>query len=154
MFALATSPRNSGSTDDVSALANTSGSDSTAMVVPPTTARHLALGKQGEYLAARHLSELGFVLLSRNWRCREGELDLVVTDGQTIVICEVKTRSGSRFGDPAEAVTKDKRTRIKRVTGEWLRTFHVGWCRIRFDVIAVYVPPGEDVRLRHIVGAF
>jgi putative endonuclease len=123
-------------------------------VTANTVARHLELGKQGEYLAANYLSDLGFVVLSRNWRCREGELDLVVTDGHTVVVCEVKTRSGLRFGDPAEAVTKDKIMRIRRVTGAWLRTFHVGWCRIRFDVIAICVPPRGDSQLRHIVGAF
>jgi putative endonuclease len=115
---------------------------------------HLRLGRRGEQLAATHLQKLGFVVLSKNWRCREGELDLVVTDGRTLVVCEVKTRAGTNFGDPAEAITADKVARIRRITARWLSTFRVGWCPIRFDVIAVYAPPGGEVRLRHIPGAF
>jgi putative endonuclease len=117
-------------------------------------ARHLVLGKQGEYLADAYLRKLGFVVLSRNWRCRQGEIDLVVSDGKRVVFCEVKTRSGTRFGDPAEAVTPEKRARIRRMAMEWMRTFHLGWCRIRFDVIAICVPPGADPWLRHIKDAF
>ncbi|WP_158888968.1 YraN family protein [Amycolatopsis anabasis] len=117
-------------------------------------APHLRLGRVGEHFAARHLESLGLVILSKNWRCREGELDLVATDGTTLVVCEVKTRSVPGFGDPAEAVTEAKSARIRRVAGQWLRSFHVGWCRIRFDVIAVSMPPGSPARLRHIPGAF
>src|SRR5206468_2116475 len=119
-----------------------------------TPARHLTLGRKGEDIAARHLQKLGFVLLSRNWRCRQGELDLVATDGRTLVICEVKTRTRESFGDPAEAVTDDKVARIRRLTGQWLSIHRVGWCRVRFDVIAVYAEPGGEPRVRHIPGAF
>lgn len=117
-------------------------------------ARHLTLGRKGEAIAARHLQKLGFVVLSRNWRCRQGELDLVATDGRTLVICEVKTRARDGFGDPAEAVTEDKIARIRRLTGQWLSVHRVGWCRIRFDVIAVYAEAGGELRVRHIPGAF
>lgn len=117
-------------------------------------ARHLELGRKGEDLAARHLAKIGFVVLSKNWRCREGELDVVATDGRTLVVCEVKTRSGTRFGDPAEAVTAEKMARIRRLTSQWLSVHRVGWCRIRFDVIAIHLPPDGEVRLRHIEGAF
>ncbi|HVV13723.1 YraN family protein [Amycolatopsis sp.] len=120
----------------------------------PGVAPHLQLGRKGEQLAARHLQKLGFVVLSRNWRCREGELDLVVTDGRTLVVCEVKTRAGERFGDPAEAVTPAKVARIRRITGQWLRAFCVNWCAVRFDVITVLVSPAGATRLRHFPGAF
>jgi putative endonuclease len=117
-------------------------------------ARHLALGRLGEDLAAKHLEGLGLVVLSRNWRCREGELDLVATDGTTLVVCEVKTRSGSRFGLPAEAVTEEKVGRIRRLANQWLRTFKVGWCPIRFDVVSIIAPAGEPPSVTHIAGAF
>ena len=52
------------------------------------------LGRHGEDVAAQYLAERGMVVLSRNWRCREGELDLVATDRKRLVVCEVKTRSG------------------------------------------------------------
>lgn len=115
---------------------------------------HLALGRRGEDLAAEHLRAGGLVVLSRNWRCREGELDIVATDGTTLVVCEVKTRSGHEFGEPAEAVTYDKIARIRRATTRWLADFRVAWCPIRFDVVAVDCPPGEPPRITHIPGAF
>jgi putative endonuclease len=120
----------------------------------PAAAPHLGLGRRGEQLAARHLQKLGFVVLSRNWRCREGELDIVATDGRTLVVCEVKTRAGQNFGDPAEAVTEEKIARIRRITGQWLRAFSLGWCPVRFDVIAVLASPGGELRLEHFPEAF
>ena len=117
-------------------------------------ARHLTLGRWGEGLAARHLEGLGLIVLTRNWRCREGELDLVATDGRILVVCEVKTRSGDKFGLPAEAVTDEKTERIRRLTTQWLRTFKVGWCPIRFDVVSILAPAGERPRLTHLQGAF
>jgi putative endonuclease len=105
-------------------------------------------------LAAKYLEDLGLIVLTRNWRCREGELDLVATDGHMLVVCEVKTRSGDKFGLPAEAVTEEKTERIRRLTTQWLRTFKVGWCPIRFDVVSILAPPGERPRLTHLRGAF
>src|SRR5690606_2194362 len=115
---------------------------------------HLALGRRGEELAARYLTDRGLVVLSRNWRCREGELDIIATDRTTLVVCEVKTRSGPRFGEPAEAVTEDKQARIRRITSRWLSEFGVGWCPIRFDVLAVDCSPRRAPTVRHIPGAF
>ncbi|OXM65790.1 MULTISPECIES: YraN family protein [Amycolatopsis] len=124
------------------------------MTTAARPARHLTLGRRGEDIAARHLQKLGFVVLSRNWRCRQGELDLIATDGRTLVICEVKTRTRESFGDPAEAVTEDKIARIRRLAGQWLSVHRVGWCRVRFDVIAVYADGDGEPRVRHIPGAF
>jgi putative endonuclease len=126
----------------------------TNTVARPAVAPHLRLGRRGERLAAQHLQKLGFVVLSRNWRCREGELDIVATDGHTLVVCEVKTRAGQNFGDPAEAVTEDKIARIRRITGQWLRAFSLGWCPVRFDVISVLISPRGELRLKHFPGAF
>ncbi|MTD55295.1 YraN family protein [Amycolatopsis pithecellobii] len=117
-------------------------------------AAHLHLGRRGEELAARHLESLGLVVLDRNWRCREGELDIVATDYQTVVVCEVKTRTGRNFGDPAEAVTGEKSARIRRITGQWLRERGVRWCPLRFDVISILATPDEAPQLKHIAGAF
>jgi putative endonuclease len=117
-------------------------------------ARTQALGRLGEDLAAKHLEGLGLVVLSRNWRCRDGELDLVATDGRTLVVCEVKTRSGANFGTPEEAVTDEKAGRIRRLATQWLRTYKVGWCPVRFDVVAILAPPGETPSITHLPGAF
>lgn len=112
------------------------------------------LGKRGEDVAADYLARIGLVVLSRNWRCRGGELDLVATDGERLIICEVKTRSGTGYGEPAEGVTSAKAARIRHVAGAWLRTHRVGWCEIRFDVLAVLCPPDGPVTVEHLRGAF
>ena len=113
------------------------------------TRRRLALGAHGETLAAEWYAAHGYEVLDRNWRCREGELDLVVRQGRTIVFCEVKTRSSDAFGAPAEAVTHTKRQRIRRLAARWLEDAPVRPIRIRFDVAAVL-----DGRLEVIEGAF
>jgi putative endonuclease len=112
------------------------------------------LGRRGEDVAAEYLSGIGLVVLSRNWRCRGGEIDLVATDGERLVVCEVKTRSGTGYGEPAEGVTPAKAARIRRVAAAWLRTHRVGWCEIRFDVLAVLCPPDGPVTVEHLQGAF
>ncbi|WP_199430309.1 YraN family protein [Qaidamihabitans albus] len=129
---------------------------STAVCATRGTGRrsHLALARRGEDVAAAYLRGKGLTVLCRNWRCREGELDLVATDGSVLVVCEVKTRSGPGFGAPAEAVTPEKIARIRRLTTRWLTEFRVAWCPIRFDVIAIEHRPGVRPRIRHIVGAF
>lgn len=112
------------------------------------------LGRLGEDAAVRYLERHGLVVLARNWRCRDGELDVVATDRIRLVVCEVKTRSGAGFGDPAESVTARKAARIRRVALAWLAAHRVRWCEVRFDVIAVLAPPGGPVTLEHFEGAF
>ena len=112
------------------------------------------LGRRGEDLAVAHLAQLGLVVLDRNWRCRYGELDVVATDGKRLVVCEVKTRSGQGYGDPAEAVTRQKASRIRRVTQQWLAANRVRWCEVRFDVLAVHCPPVGQARVEHLAGVF
>jgi putative endonuclease len=65
-------------------------------------------GKYGERVAAQHLEAAGFEVLDRNWRCPQGELDIVARDGAALVFVEVKTRSSTKFGEPAEAVDRNK----------------------------------------------
>ncbi|HKR48143.1 MAG TPA: YraN family protein [Pseudonocardiaceae bacterium] len=116
--------------------------------------RSNVLGRRGEELAADYLADAGLVVLSRNWRCRDGELDLVATDGERLIVCEVKTRSGTGYGEPSEGVTSAKAARIRRVTSAWLRTYRVGWCEIRFDIVAVLCPQDGPVTVEHLRGAF
>jgi putative endonuclease len=115
--------------------------------------RRRALGTVGEALAAAWYEERGYEVLERNWRRREGEIDLVLRHGRTVVFCEVKTRSGDRFGSGAEAVVAAKQRRIRRLGARWLSelTPAVGRDRldVRFDVAEV---TGEGVAV--IEGAF
>lgn len=114
----------------------------------------LPLGRKGEDLAAAFLRRQGLVVLSRNWRCREGELDIVATDGRLLVVCEVKTRSGTEFGAPEEAVTSEKIARIRRLASRWLTDHKVAWCPVRFDVVAIDHGPSAPPDIRHLVGVF
>ena len=66
----------------------------------PAAEHRRRLGERGEAIAARHLSRLGLVLLDRNWRCDAGEIDLVLRDGNVLVIGEVKTRTSTDYGEP------------------------------------------------------
>ncbi len=80
----------------------------------------------------------GYEVLARNWRCREGELDLVASSGPHLVFCEVKTRSSTAYGTPVEAVTRAKQLRLRRLAARWLQEqAHTAGRQIRFDVASV-----------------
>ena len=87
------------------------------------------LGRRGEDVAAGVLERAGLVVLDRNWRCSEGELDIVATDPSTtdpvVIFCEVKTRSGQGYGSPFEAVTQGKRRKLRRLGLLWLAQPHI-----------------------------
>ena len=99
--------------------------------------RRQQLGAEGEALAARHYESQGYTVLDRNWRCRDGELDLVVRKGGTLVLCEVKTRTSAAFGTPAEAVTAVKQRKLRLLARTWLASSSFHPTEIRFDVAAV-----------------
>ena len=119
---------------------------------PPRLTHNQALGAYGELLAARFLSRQGLVLLDHNWRCREGEIDLVLRDGRTLVICEVKTRSSVDFGTPHEAIDRRKVDRMRRLAAAWLRAHRAHPDDIRLDLVAVIVPRTGAPEIEHIVG--
>ena len=100
-----------------------------------------ALGAQGEALAAQWYEDNGYEILDRNWRRREGEVDLIVRQGKTVVFCEVKTRSSDRFGTGAESVLEAKQRRIRRLAARWLSELTPASGRrrveVRFDVVSI-----------------
>jgi len=100
------------------------------------------VGQNGEDAAAAWYERAGYEILDRNWRIREGELDLVVRNASTIVFCEVKTRRGDAFGLPAEAVTMRKQLRIRKLASRWLGEHDASAANLRFDVAAVL--PGHN----------
>ena len=112
-----------------------------------------ALGRHGEDVAAGHLASLGMVVLDRNWRCDIGELDIVARDGDTLVVCEVKTRSGTGYGTPLEAVTREKVTRLRRLAGRWLSDHDVRPAGVRIDVVGVLRPARGPAVVKHVRGA-
>jgi putative endonuclease len=99
--------------------------------------RRREVGKSGEDAAAAWYEAAGYTVLDRNWRVREGELDLVVHGAGTIAFCEVKTRRSDAFGVPAEAVTWRKQQRIRLLAGRWLAGHGSGGSTLRFDVADV-----------------
>jgi len=112
------------------------------------------LGRQGEALAAAFLVAAGYDILDRNWRCRQGEIDVVALDGDETVFVEVKTRSSVAYGHPLEAITVQKLARLRRLAAAWCGE-HPGARRsIRVDAIAVIAPPGGPVQLEHLRRVF
>jgi len=103
--------------------------------------RRTALGRAGEDLAAAWYEDQGYEVLARNWRRREGEVDLIVRMGRTVAFCEVKTRSTDAFGTGAEAVVPAKQRRIRRLAARWLAELTPAAGRalvdLRFDVVCI-----------------
>jgi putative endonuclease len=95
------------------------------------------LAAQGEETVARWYQSCGYIVLARNWRCPQGELDLVLRQGDLIVFCEVKTRSSTAFGAPVEAVTRAKQVRLRRAAGRFLEAGSEHSGVARFDVASV-----------------
>lgn len=95
------------------------------------------LGSRGEELAARFLSDAGLSIIDRNWRCPEGEIDLVAVDGATLVVIEVKTRSSLDFGHPFEAISPSKLTRLHVLAAAWVRAHNRYYAHCRIDAVAV-----------------
>ena len=128
-------------------------SAATSPFVPdPAAERKRLLGQRGETIAARHLTGRGLVLLDRNWRCEMGEIDLVLRDGQVLVICEVKTRTSTDYGSPLEAISQAKADRLKRLAFRWLRVHDCHPDDVRIDVVGVLAPPGRPVEIEHVPG--
>lgn len=96
-----------------------------------------AVGADGEARAAAWYEAAGYSVVDRNWRCRDGELDLVVRRGRELVFVEVKSRRSDRFGVPAEAVTVAKQRRLRRLAGRYLAETGARAGALRFDVVAI-----------------
>lgn len=131
----------------------------------------IAMGRYGEDVAVAHLTAAGLHVLARNWRCRDGEIDIVARDGDVLVMCEVKTRRNADFGTPLDAVTPVKAARLRRLASQWLteqRLVHQrtassdempaqrgpGYGEIRFDVVSVLRPHSGAAVVEHVRGAF
>lgn len=120
-----------------------------------------ALGRYGEDVAARRLREAGMAVLERNWRCAEGELDIVARDRDALVICEVKTRRTGRagmYGHPMAAVSPAKSARLRRLAARWLAE---RWLSrygrpprggVRIDLMGVLLPERGAPLVQHARG--
>ena len=118
------------------------------------TAQTDAVGAYGERVAMRTLALAGLAILDRNWRCAEGEIDLIARDERVIVFCEVKTRRSRWFGQPIDAVTATRVRRLRGAATAWLAAHPQHRGEVRFDVIGVWLQRSGPARIEHVVGAF
>lgn len=112
------------------------------------------LGKLGEQLAAEHLEANGYAILHRNWKAGRKEVDIIARSGKTIVFAEVKTRSSKYFGMPEEAVGWKKEAHLHKVAGHWLERFGQEVKEIRFDILSVFILPGQPPEILHLEDVF
>jgi putative endonuclease len=110
------------------------------------------LGRDGEQVAVEYLEKQGFRILDRNWRCAEGELDIVAVDRRVFVAVEVKTRSSTRFGTPLEAVGRAKQLRLRRLAVTWLNAHGVHFEQVRVDVVGLMYEGTGGYTIRHVRG--
>lgn len=119
----------------------------------PANNGKLLLGKEGERLAERYLRTKGYKLVERNYRCRAGELDLIVLDRRVVVFVEVKTRTGHGFGSPLEAVEFRKQRKMIQAAQFFLAAKGLQQRDARFDVVCVSWAGREPI-VEHIENAF
>ncbi len=112
------------------------------------------IGSRGEDAAVAYLERVGLQIVDRNWRDGRGELDIVATDGDTLVICEVKTRTTDAAGTPEEAVSPSKQRRLTRLARSYIAAQGLEPCPVRFDVVTVRVIAEDRALLRHHRAAF
>ncbi|MEU6810647.1 YraN family protein [Streptomyces sp. NPDC046831] len=113
-----------------------------------------AIGRYGEELAVRRLTEAGMAVVERNWRCgRTGEIDIVARDGDVLVVCEVKTRRRGAFEHPMAAVTPRKAQRLRDLAERWIQT-HGGAPPggVRIDLVGVVLPRRGAALVEHARG--
>lgn len=110
-------------------------------------------GRAGEDRAAAHLRTLGYAILDRNWRCPQGEIDIVALTDETLCIVEVKTRRSEAFGHPFEAIDERKLRRLWRLAFAWA-TEHPETARrhtIRLEAIGLIGADAGTAQLEHLV---
>lgn len=108
-----------------------------------------SLGQRGEAAVADWYERAGYTIVARNWRCFEGEIDIIARRGSTLAVCEVKTRANDRFMDPALAIGRAKQAKVRTAAFRWLREHGYRRSRVRFDVGLVV-----SGRVQMIQGAF
>ena len=108
------------------------------------------VGRAGEQFAREWLTRQGLVVLDANWRCPIGELDIVALDRDELVFVEVKTRTSTAFGHPAESVTQVKLARLRRLAGAWVEAHEVHASGMRIDVVAILRRSGQPTLVEHV----
>jgi putative endonuclease len=115
---------------------------------------HLQRGQAGELAARRHLEAAGLRFLAGNYRGKEGELDLVMRDGDCLVFVEVKARKASSWSRPASAVTIEKQRRVSATALQYLNELGRPPVKVRFDIVEVILRDGQPEEVQHLIHAF
>jgi putative endonuclease len=112
------------------------------------------LGKWGEKLAREYLEGQGYHILESNFRCRQGEIDIIAQDKDWLVFVEVRTRSSQQFGSPEESITSAKKEKLVSTALTYLQTHHNQSQLWRFDVVAIEIAPdGKSTRIELVRNA-
>ena len=109
------------------------------------------LGRSGEQAAAEYLESCGLRILDRNWRCAAGEIDIVAVERYALVVVEVKSRTGTAYGSPLEAVSRAKRARLRRLAVQ-LNAHGVRFDQVRIDVVGLVYDGTGGFTVEHIRG--
>lgn len=113
------------------------------------------LGQRGERHAAKYLKQKGYKVVTANYRCKYGEIDIIAKDADILIFIEVKTRTNTNFGGPAAAVDYRKQQQISKVAHHYLVTYHHNDdVDVRFDVICILSPKDRTTKIEHIIDAF
>jgi putative endonuclease len=113
----------------------------------------LSFGKKSEQVAARELRRMGYEIIEMNFRCREGEIDIVAREGDTVIFCEVKARRSDKFGTALEGVTPAKIAKLRKAAEVYINKNRLEKVDARFDVVAIDEERGER-KLEVIRNAF
>jgi putative endonuclease len=103
------------------------------------------LGALGERIAREHIEKLGYRVIETNFRCHEGEIDIIAREGEELVFVEVRTRRGLDFGSPEESITVSKREKLIEVANAYLQSHEGSPSSWRIDVVAVELGPGGAI---------
>lgn len=114
----------------------------------------MTLGRRGERLAARTLKRAGYRILTRNYECKAGEIDVIALDGDTLVFVEVKTRASAKLADPRDAVNFRKQQQLGRVARYYVQAKSAHDRPCRFDVVTVVWGEKDKPKVEHFVNAF
>ena len=110
------------------------------------------LGQSGEQAAADYLTSCGLRILDRNWRSAAGEIDIVAVERRVLVVCEVKSRTGTSYGSPLEAVSRAKLGRLRKLAVQWLNAHGVRFDQVRIDVVGLVYEGTGGFTIEHIRG--
>ena len=114
---------------------------------------HNELGKAGEQIAADYLKKKGYRIITRNWRYRKAEIDIIAEANGVLVVVEVKTRSSNHYGNPQDFISKEKIRLLVLATDAYITKYEIP-LQVRFDIVSVLIPSKKKVTVQHIEDGF